>query len=84
MSKALADAINDTLSSPSECCRNLEKANVVDGLFFVGRKIGRGALRMTHIAEAIRILAIASSGATSAHVMRLAEEAAQRETEDLR
>jgi hypothetical protein len=35
----IADAIRNTLISPNECDRNLESANVVDALFFVGRQI---------------------------------------------
>jgi hypothetical protein len=35
----MADAIMNTLQSPNELDRNLEAANVVDALYFVGRQI---------------------------------------------
>lgn len=35
----LAVAIRETLISPNEADRNLEAANVVDGLFYIGRAI---------------------------------------------
>ena len=44
---AIAKAIWGTLESPSEMDRNLESANVVDGLFAIARSIG-------DLADAIR------------------------------
>jgi hypothetical protein len=35
----IAQALTDTLISPNECDRNLENANVVDGLYEVSRAI---------------------------------------------
>jgi len=37
----IAKAIGSTLVSPNESDRNMEPANVVDGLFFIGRAIHR-------------------------------------------
>jgi len=37
----LANAVRDTLMSPNEEDRNLEPANVVDGLFAIARAIAR-------------------------------------------
>lgn len=35
----VADVLNRTLETPNECDSNLEPANVVDGLFFIGKSI---------------------------------------------
>jgi hypothetical protein len=35
----LAEALRETLISPSECDSNLEPANVVDGLFAIARAL---------------------------------------------
>ena len=43
MTRKLADAIELTLISPNETDVNLEPANVVDGLFFIGRAIQKVA-----------------------------------------
>jgi hypothetical protein len=37
----LADVIFDVLRSPNEADSNFEPANVVDGLYFIGRAIHR-------------------------------------------
>lgn len=54
----IAKAIEDSLISPNEADRNLEPANVVDGLFALARAIHEGSLRMTralnNVASAIR------------------------------
>ena len=42
--KEIAQALKATLISPNECDRNLEPANVVDGLFAIARAIERLAV----------------------------------------
>ena len=39
--RILAEAIRDVFESPNEADRNMENANVVDGLFFIGRALSR-------------------------------------------
>ena len=39
-----ASAIRETLVSPNECDRNLEAANVVDGLFAIARALDHVAV----------------------------------------
>lgn len=38
----IAGALRDMLQSPNEVDSNFEVANIVDALFFVGRRIGQG------------------------------------------
>lgn len=45
--RRLADAVYDAFISPNESDRNMEPANVVDGLFAIARSIA-------HLANAIR------------------------------
>jgi hypothetical protein len=46
----IAEALHDTLISPNESDSNLEAANVVDGLFFIGRAL----IRLAKAVEALR------------------------------
>lgn len=46
----IATALYDTLISPNESDSNLEAANVVDGLFFIGRAL----FRLAKAVEALR------------------------------
>ncbi|MGB9662265.1 MAG: hypothetical protein ACPL5F_09675 [Moorellaceae bacterium] len=50
----LAEALLRTLETPNEYDRNLEPANVVDGLYFLGRAIHRLAQAVEALAEAGR------------------------------
>lgn len=43
MSKEIAAALRDTLISPNESDRNMEPANIVDGLFAIARGLDRVA-----------------------------------------
>ena len=43
---AIADALARTLVSPNEIDRNLEPANVVDGLFAIARALDRVAIAL--------------------------------------
>ena len=52
----LAESIVRTLESPNECDSNLEAANVVDALYFVGRAMNRIAKTI----EPVTIVPIAS------------------------
>ena len=52
MTQKLADAIRDTLISPNETDVNLESANVVDGLFFIGRAIQQVARSLSDLGTA--------------------------------
>ena len=52
MTQKLADAIRDTLISPNEPDVNLEPANVVDGLFFIGRAIKQVARSLSDLGTA--------------------------------
>jgi len=49
MSDESANAIHDSFISENETDRNFEAANVVDGLYYIGRAIG-------DVAEALRAL----------------------------
>lgn len=51
MSEDLAAALRDTLISPNESDRNMEPANVVDGLFAIARAL-------EHVAKAIERLGL--------------------------
>jgi hypothetical protein len=42
----IAEALRDTLISPNEVDRNLEAANVVDGLFAIARAVNRLAIAL--------------------------------------
>jgi hypothetical protein len=48
----IADAIRETLISPNESDSNLERANVVDGLFAIARAISRLADNVEGLANA--------------------------------
>lgn len=50
MTNEVADAIVHTLQSPNEMDRNLEAANVVDGLFAIARAINRLASVIERVA----------------------------------
>ena len=52
MTRKLADAIELTLISPNETDVNLEPANVVDGLFFIGRAIQKVAHALSDLGTA--------------------------------
>ena len=52
MTQKLADAIKLTLISPNEPDVNLEPANVVDGLFFIGRAIEQVARSLSDLGTA--------------------------------
>lgn len=49
MSKDAARAIHESFVSPNECDRNMEPANVVDGLFAIARAINglTNAIKLT-------------------------------------
>jgi len=52
VTRKLADAIELTLISPNETDVNLEPANVVDGLFFIGRAIEQVARSLSDLGTA--------------------------------
>lgn len=55
-----AEALYETLISPNESDSNLEAANVVDGLFFIGRAIARLAKAVEALRDDERVAGRAS------------------------
>ena len=47
----ISKALRDTLISPNECDRNLEPANAVDALYYIGRGLFAIAKEMEKIQE---------------------------------
>ena len=52
---AVAEAVRDGLTSPNECDRNGEIANVTDGLFAIARAISRLADAVEGLAAEVAI-----------------------------
>lgn len=66
--KALADAVRATLISPNENDRNLEPANVVDGLFAIARSLDRVASALRALGNGDAATSMGAIEAFGAHI----------------
>ncbi len=67
MNNAIADALDRNLTSPNEADRNLESANVVDGLFAIARGL-------RHVANALEKLGGADTNTPMGAIEALSKE----------